>query len=141
VKSYRTSQENFLLSGLSIAVRISPPPDAGVEGFQAQPVLGLIDTGAATSMIRNEVAASIGLDERGSTRLQTFAGEYEVPQYPAKVEFDDGYEQELFLSGGDFEHDPGLDFLIGRDLLQHAHLCLHGPNGTLEITFRPEDAD
>ena len=64
-----------------------------------------------------------------------------MPLYPATVSFEDGFHKDTMLAGGDFDDDPGLDFLIGRDLLQHAHLCFHGPNGTLEITFLANSAE
>lgn len=139
MKRYRTSQDELRRSGITIPVCVSHLAAATEAGLppklQSLDLLGTVDTGAWMSMIRLDCARQLGLVSRGTTPLITFHGNSSAPTYPVHLRVQDEWEDEMVIAGGEFKGQDGLDFLIGRDVLQHAEVSWHGPNGSLEIHF------
>jgi hypothetical protein len=140
VKSYRTTQDELRRSGFTVPVRVCQLPEAGQAGLPGPeagvPLLGTVDTGAGMSMIREDRIEECGLVQRGTTSLGTFQGRQStVPTYPAHVRVQEEWENDLIIAAGSFEDEPGLEFLIGRDILQHAVLSWNGETGTAELGF------
>lgn len=93
---------------------------------------GLIDCGAATSMIRPDHANRGGLQARGERIVWGFDGaEHRIDTFPARVTVD-GFSVDVVVGALGTE---ALDFIIGRDILRHAALAIDGPLGVCTLTF------
>ena len=138
MKSYPATPEELRRTGFTVPVTVRQLREADQAGFtspEGVSLLATVDTGAGVSMIRVERAEECGLVQRGTTSLGTFQGKTPVPTYPAIVRVQDEWEDELVIAGGSFEDEPGLEFLIGRDILQHAALSWDGRTGMAHLGF------
>jgi predicted aspartyl protease len=100
---------------------------------------GLIDTGASKTAISDAVVRSLSPQEVGRGQIdRTGANPKQVLIYEIQLKLD-GY-----LSAGrwftlEVVHTqpatPGIDVLIGMDLLKQFHFYLSGPDGKLVLSY------
>lgn len=103
-----------------------PPP---------QQVKGMVDTGASISTASEEVAAAAGLQTVGSVPLYGVGGGGERPVFAASFTLTDyGVTIDPIEVGGVSIGMPGVDILIGRDILKALELSWRGPQGVFDIT-------
>lgn len=136
----RQTPESLRERGAAVAVRVSQPPeavDAGYPDFEAVQFLGTIDTGAMTSMLRDDLfnPETHELSHVGSKPYTGFSGSALVEQYLARIQIGSSsdFEQDLIIGAGKF--DDHVEFLIGRDILIHAKFEWNGPLGVHDLTF------
>lgn len=103
-----------------------PPP---------QVVRGIVDTGASISTVSDQVAQAAGLKQVGSVPLYGVGGGGERPVYAASFGLPDyGIVVDPIEVGGVTIGMPGVDILIGRDLLKAVELAYAGPRGIFSLT-------
>jgi len=103
-------------------------------------VLAAADTGANTTMIRRSVAEELGLIPIREVTVHHFAGPAATFEYPSMLGCPEcgTWRPIVMVDDGGAEHPQNIDFpelLIGRDLLQYAHLELDGLNGEWSFEF------
>lgn len=103
-----------------------PPP---------QVVRGMVDTGASISTVSEAVAQAAGLTQVGSVPLYGVGGGGEKPVFAASFGLPDyGTTVDPVEVGGVTIGMPGVDILIGRDILRALHLEYLGPQGAFSLT-------
>lgn len=103
-------------------------PDKYVEGK------ALVDTGASHTAIRNEVANKLQLASIGKVPIITPNAESISHVYFIKVIV--GRKAiPTMVSGLPLENQPGIDCLIGRNILEKWTLSYKGPIGQFTIEF------
>ena len=92
-------------------------------------VHALLDTGADSSALPNDIIGLLGLQQinagfvGGLTESRTLG-----PIYEASISIEEGHQEDLEIYG------LNLPFaILGRDVLNHYHITLDGPNLTLTI--------
>lgn len=102
-----------------------PPP---------QVVKGIVDTGASISTVSEAVAQAAGLTQVGSVPLYGVGGGGEKPVFAASFGLPDyGATVDPIEVGGVTIGMPGIDILIGRDILKELHLEYVGPQGVFSL--------
>jgi hypothetical protein len=105
------------------------PPGAG------QTVRGLVDTGASISTVSDQVAAAVGLQAIASVPLGGVGGTSERPIFAAAVALPRyGISVDPIEIAGVTIPMPGIDVLIGRDVLRALYLEYKGPEGAFALT-------
>lgn len=131
-------------SGALLPVRVQPAGTMipGVAGSPPEStVVALIDTGAARTCISPRVAGGLGLEPVDRTRVYTPGGEAVLPVYCVDlVPLIGAVEKErphfAYLTVyGMRPHARGFDCLLGRDVLQAAHLSYDGRRERFTISF------
>lgn len=104
-----------------------PPP---------QVVKGIVDTGASISTVSDAVAQAAGLKQVGTVPLYGVGGGGEKPVFAASFGMPDyGATVDPIEVGGVTIGMPGVDILIGRDILKALDLFEYrGPQGVFSIT-------
>jgi hypothetical protein len=134
--SYDVGELGCLIQvGLKVGVSYANAGKGGRPGSWT----GLIDTGASNTAISDAVVRSLRPQKVGQGRIdRPGAKPQQALIYTVQLKFD-GY-----LSAGLwFELDvvhaqpatPGIDVLIGMDLLKQFHLYLSGPNEKLVLSY------
>ena len=110
-----------------IRARIAPLGHlrAGAPASRSQDVLLLVDTGASSSCIANDIALDLGLDLHSRDVVTTPGGITQLSFYMADIGIQptDGttFQRHEMLVGGSLGTTPGYHGLLGRDLLAHYH--------------------
>lgn len=100
-----------------------------------QTVKGMVDTGASISTVSDAVSSAAGLQQVGSVPIggvggmserPIFAASFALPKYGVKVD--------PIEVGGVSIPMPGVDILVGRDILKALHLDYEGPEGIFQLT-------
>jgi hypothetical protein len=98
-------------------------------------VQAMIDTGASSSVIRDDIPTALGLNPVGvvSVKTPSSAG-LQYPQYALRLQFPNRVSSEVTAVAAPL---PGQHFecLIGRDLLTHAVLIYTGHDGSFTLSF------
>jgi len=96
----------------------------------------LIDTGASTTAISQNVADKLKLVSRGTATVHTSAKKTEIRnEYDVCVKFDsDSYVDVLKVLGANLQ-DHSIDCLIGRDILSYYTLTYIGPENQFTLSF------
>lgn len=128
---------------VEIAVAVSRAEVAAREkiGVMIQdPVqsFGLIDTGSDGTFLHSLIIAYLGLQTVGVISVTSHGGTENVPLVRAALSFThDGGKtafHEFVVARGDALR-PGVQLLIGRDILQHCSLGYDGPAGKFQLTI------
>jgi hypothetical protein len=97
-------------------------------------VKGIVDTGASISTVSEAVAQAAGLTQVGSVPLYGVGGGGEKPVFAASFGLPDyGATVDPIEVGGVTIGMPGIDILIGRDILKELHLEYVGPQGVFSL--------
>jgi predicted aspartyl protease len=99
-------------------------------------IRALIDTGAQTTAISQEIVEKLKLVSRGTAKIYTSAKNAEIRQeYDIALEFDhNAYIPVLRVIGANLK-DYSIDCLIGRDVLQHGTLIYKGKKNEFTLKF------
>lgn len=135
---FRAPMQNFAeelrRSGAIVDVVISAPKSYRSAG-KPQTVKGMVDTGASISTVKDAVAAAAGLMQTGSVPLGGVGGTSERPIYAASFGLPQyGVTLDPIEIGGVDLPIPGIDILVGRDVLQKLRLDYHGVQGNFLLT-------
>lgn len=107
----------------------------GKSAPPAQTVKGLVDTGASISTVSESVVQAAGLQKTGSVPIggvggtserSLYAASFGLPAYAVVVD-------PIEIAGVTIPQ-PGVDILVGRDILKALHLDYEGPQGAFQLT-------
>lgn len=130
VRMAQNASEQLRQNGAVLQVELAPP-----EGGSPVTISAMIDTGASITTINSQIAQNSGLPQTGQTQLAgvggiqnsaIYAAAVTLPQYGVHVDV----VQVATVPG----QLPGVDMLIGRDLLQNLSLEYHGSEGVFNLT-------
>lgn len=100
-----------------------------------QTVKGMVDTGASISTVSDQVAQAAGLIQTGSVPLGGVGGTSERPIYAAAITLPEWkVTVDPIELGGVTIPMPGIDMLIGRDVLRALNLAYQGSAGAFQLT-------
>lgn len=130
--------------GAIVTIQVGVPGTLAAElQRQGQPVpppqliKGLVDTGASISTVSEAVAQAAGLRTVGSVPLYGVGGGGEKPLFAASFGLPDyGVTVDPIELGGVTIGMPGVDALIGRDILRPLFFEYKGPEGAFGIFER-----
>jgi predicted aspartyl protease len=121
---------DLLVNGAIMQVQVSVP-GAGGGG---QTFTAMIDTGASISCINISLAQQLGLQQVSSTLLGGVGGQMESPIYAAALHVPQfNVTVDPIQIAGVQNPLPGVDMLIGRDVLASLHLEYHGGSGSFTL--------
>lgn len=134
--------EELRRTGAIVTVVVSAPRSAQAQGpakGTPQTVKGMVDTGASISTVKDQVATAAGLIQTGSVPLGGVGGTSERPIYAASFTLPEyGITIDPIEVGGVDLPIPGIDILIGRDLLAMATLRYQGKVGAFALLTEEE---
>lgn len=93
-------------------------------------VRALIDTGASSSIVSQQVADELGLAQTGYQNVSSVQDEQLQPVYYARIIFPWSSGIEIPIISCPLRR---FDFLIGRDVLAHWHFTYNGTDGSIVI--------
>lgn len=124
---------------IDVTVGVSHPREMQLRAAReeipaAVKVRALIDTGASCSLITETIVKKLALPVRGVTPMHTPSTDgtaQEALIYDVSLAIDLGDQQarryaSLFVIGRNSMIQPGVEALIGRDILQHAIFTFNG---------------
>ena len=134
--------ERLRHDGAVVTVAVGPPnSQAQAAAGQGKPVgnvqtvKGMVDTGASISTVSDQVAQAAGLIQTGSVPLGGVGGTSERPIYAAAITLPEwGVTVDPIELGGVTIPMPGIDMLIGRDVLRSLSLAYQGSAGAFQLT-------
>jgi hypothetical protein len=134
--------EQLRRNGAVVDVRISVPSSyaaqlqsQGQAVPPAQTAKGLVDTGASISTVSDAVARAAGLQQVGSVPIGGVGGTSERPVYAVSFGLPAfGVAVDPIEVGGVSIPMPGVDILVGRDILKALRLDYEGPQGAFNLT-------
>jgi hypothetical protein len=139
-----TSQSPDLLGDgpiVDLSLAVSGPLEAALlEAGEAVPppirITGLIDTGAARSVIAAGLVEELGLRPVGTTRIST-PSSADVPCYTYRLRllFPNLAVQEVTVIEAPLRHGLTFDCLIARDVLAHGILIYLGTANSFTLSF------
>jgi hypothetical protein len=141
-QQYQNVADKLRQDGALVQVVIAAPSSyqqqAAGQGRPAggtpQTVQGMVDTGASISTVSDQVAAAAGLVQTGSVPLGGVGGTSERPIYAASFSLPQyGITLDPIEVGGVTIPMPGVDILVGRDVLRALHLDYRGPAGIFNL--------
>lgn len=121
---------NLAVNGAIVQVQVGNPgaPGAG------QTYTAMIDTGASISCINISLAQQLGLQQISSTQLGGVGGSSEAPIYAAALSVPQfGVTVDPIQIAGVQNPLPGVDMLLGRDILRSLHMEYHGGQGSFVL--------
>ncbi len=127
---------NLAVNGAIVQVQVGQPGQPG----SGQTFTAMIDTGASISCINISLAQQLGLQQVSSTQLGGVGGSSEAPIYAAALSVPQfGVTVDPIQIAGVQNPLPGVDMLLGRDILRSLHMEYHGGQGafTLENEVPP----
>lgn len=124
---------------IQVGIRVGAGSDASGRGGAPRSYIALIDTGASTSAISPRVAADVQPQYVGGTSLKRpGAPSIEVRRYEIRLKFDGHLTPGRWLdliTAETAPATPGVDVLIGRDLLSRLTLLYNGPIDKLVLMY------
>lgn len=131
-------RQNGALVEVAISVPASYAAQLQSQGKPVPPtqtVKGLVDTGASISTVSDAVSSAAGLQQVGSVPIGGVGGMSEKPIYAASFALPKyGVKVDPIEVGGVSIPIPGVDILVGRDILKALHLDYEGPQGAFQLT-------
>ena len=101
----------------------------------------LIDTGATVCAIRSSLAGRLGLQEFNVKEIVNSTGKEWCPIYLVELITGDGeWRGEYEVAGCAFGGQE-LEFVLGRNFLEHAEFTYNGPLGNYELKFSTRGPD
>jgi len=126
-----SAQDNLAQNGAILQVNVSVPSAYAQGGGAGTPktLTAMVDSGASISCITMQAAQSIGLPQVSSTQLGGVGGMTQAPVYGVALSIPQfGVTIDPIQIAGVANPLPGVDMLVGRDLLRNG-------NGGLTFTF------
>lgn len=124
---------NLLVNGAIVQMEVVNPGGSGGQVYNA-----MIDTGASITCINIGLAQQIGLQQVSSTLLGGVGGQMESPIYAAAIRIP---QFEVVLDpvqiAGVANPLPGVDILIGRDILRYLRMEYKGSGSFVLETETP----
>jgi hypothetical protein len=141
-QQFQNAADKLRQDGAIVQVTVTAPSayqqQAAGQGRTAgtpQTVQGLVDTGASISTVSDRVAGAAGLVQTGSVPIGGVGGTSERPIFAAAFTLPQyGVTIDPLEVGGVTIPMPGVDILIGRDVLKAVHLAWQGPAGLFNLT-------
>lgn len=120
--------ERLRHDGALVTVQISRPSASG--GGTVQTVKAMVDTGASISTVNDQVAQAAGLQATSSAPVGGVGGTSERPIYAASMTLPE-YQATVdpIEVAGVTLPMPGIDMLVGRDVLRALELDYKGTQG------------
>lgn len=119
-------------NGAIVQVTLTKPAAGG--GGTPVTLNAMIDTGASISTIQDSVAQKAGLQQTGSTELSGVGGAQTSPIYAAALAIPQFGVTVPAVEVASVQNPfPGVDMLIGRDILANLELDYHGLQGAFSI--------
>jgi len=133
---------NLAVNGAILQVQVSIPAaygQAGGSGGAPQTFTAMIDSGASISCINIGAAQQLGLPQVSSTQLGGVGGSSEAPIYAAALVLPEyNVTVDPVQIAGVGNPLPGVDMLIGRDILRMLDFDYRGSEGKFTITQTAE---
>lgn len=130
--------EAITQSYAGIARRIVVPVRVANDKGESKEYPGLIDTGATNTSVSREVAAEMQLVSVGEIDSGTAAGKTKANVYVVDLSLCGGrmhFPKHKVLSAN-LTEQPGVEMLIGMDILNHGDFALTNYQGKTVATFR-----
>lgn len=124
--------DQLLQQGAIVQVTLTKPAAGGA----GTPVTlnAMIDTGASISTLQDSVAQRAGLQQTGSTQLSGVGGVQMSPIYAASLAIPEfGVTVDAIEVASVQNPFPGVEMLLGRDLLRNLSLEYHGLQGQFAL--------
>jgi hypothetical protein len=129
---------NLAVNGAILQVQVSVPAayqQAGGAAAAPQTFTAMIDSGASISCINIGAAQQMGLQQVSSTQLGGVGGSSEAPIYAAALTLlQYNVTVDPVQIAGVSNPLPGVDMLIGRDILRQLDFDYQGSAGSFTIT-------
>jgi hypothetical protein len=133
----QSAADQQAVNGAILQVSVSIPSAAaaaGAQGSAPQTFTAMIDSGASISCINTTAAQQLGLQQVSSTQLGGVGGTSEAPIYAAALNLTQfGVTVDPVQIAGVGNPLPGVDMLIGRDILEQLTFTYDGPDGTFNL--------
>lgn len=129
--------DNLLQNGAILQVAVSVPSAYSQGGGAGHPqtLTAMIDSGASISCIMTDKAAAIGLPQVSQTQLGGVGGMTTAPIYAAALNLTQfGVTVDPAQIAGVSNPLPGVDMLIGRDVLKTLVFTYKGSEGAFTVT-------
>jgi predicted aspartyl protease len=131
-------QEALTMSYNGLSNRIIIPVLVTNDRGMSKEFPGLIDTGATNTCVSLELASELGLVSIGVTESGTAGGKTQVNVYIADLSLCQGrvhFPKHKILSAN-LTEQPGVEMLIGMDILIRGDFALTHQNGKTVASFR-----
>lgn len=123
-----TMADQLSENGAVVQVTLTKPAAGG--GGTPVTLNAMIDTGASISTVQDAVAQRAGLPQTGQTQLSGVGGVQMSPIYAASIAIPQfGVTVDAIEIASVQQPFPGVDMLIGRDILRNLNLDYHGLQG------------
>lgn len=121
------------VNGAILQVQVSPP--AGYGGGTPKTFTAMVDSGASITCINIGAAQTLEIPQVSSTQLGGVGGMSEAPIYAAALVLPEyGVTVDPIQIAGVGNPLPGVDMLIGRDLLRFLEFDYKGSQGAFTIS-------
>lgn len=124
--------DQLMQDGAIVQVTVTKPAAGGA----GTPVTmnAMIDTGASITTLQDSVAQRAGLQQTGSTQLSGVGGVQISPIYAASLAIPEfGVTVDAIEVASVQNPFPGVEMLLGRDLLRNLSLEYHGLQGQFAL--------
>lgn len=135
---------NLAVNGAILQVQVSVPAgyqQGGGASSAPQTFTAMVDSGASISCINISAAQALGIPQVSSTQLGGVGGSSEAPIYAAALNLVQyGVTVDPVQIAGVGNPLPGVDMLIGRDILKQLDFEYKGAEGSFAITQMAQPA-
>ncbi len=126
-------------NGRQILTRVFVAPPATAAGLVFEAGTALIDTGATTSLVGQNIARKLELPPRGKRQMLTARGAEMVMQFRFMLGFPVGDQGQPYLLDADFTGSElivqtGFDVIVGMDVLSRCAFSMSG-GGHWSLSF------
>lgn len=129
---------NLAVNGAILQIQVSVPSQQG-GGAAPQTFTAMIDSGASISVLNISLAQQLGLPQVSSTQLGGVGGTMESPIYAASLVIPQfGVTVDPIQIAGVQNPLPGVDALIGRDVLRSLEFDYQGGQGAFTLKQQAE---